>query len=201
MPCGLALRGLAAAILPRLIRGQMLVVAMPLAFAAGLVFAPRFPALISMAALVAAEGAGIWVGGVLNRRAGTPAVSLTASSSNTSIWSLPIAGLLFGPSAVTFVAVFDQIAFPRTLLLISRLRSFAPRRQLPRTAFIDYGPASALVCGLVLQALVGRPHSLMPRLPRLGGRFRAAGNENERPAICGPFAVAGAGFEPATSGL
>jgi predicted permease len=168
VPCGLVARRRLAGRLPRLVRGQMLLLAMPLAFAAGLLFAPRFDAVVSMAALVAAEAAGVWLGGLVNERSGDNLVAVTASSSNTGIWSLPIAGLLFGPAAVTFVAVFDQMAFPRGLVLTSRLRRFAPTPQVARTALVDYAPAAALVSGLVLQAVLGRPEDLAPWLPRLG---------------------------------
>lgn len=146
----------------------MLVLAMPVAFAAGLLFAPRFNAVMSMAGLIAAEAAGIWIGGLLNARSGRNLVAVTASSSNTGIWSLPIAGLLFGPAAVAFVAVFDQMSLPRSLFLTSRLRRFAPTQQLSRSALVDYAPGAALAAGLVLQALLGRPHGLGPWLPRLG---------------------------------
>jgi predicted permease len=95
-------------------------------------------------------------------------VSVTASSSNTGIWSLPIAGLAFGPAGAAFVAVFDQMSFPRGLLLTSRLRRFAPTRQTPRTALADYAPATALAAGLALQALLGRPDGLGAWLPRVG---------------------------------
>jgi predicted permease len=168
VPCGLAVRRRLGPRLPRLVRGQMLLLSMPIAAAAGLLFAPRFDAVVSMAALVAAEAAGIWAGGRLNERREESLVAVTASSSNTGIWSLPVAGLLFGPAAVTFVAVFDQIAFPRGLVLTSRLRRHAPTPQAARTALVDYAPAAALVGGLVVQFLVGRPASLGPWLPRLG---------------------------------
>jgi predicted permease len=168
VPCGLAARRRLGSRLPLLVRGQMLLLAMPLAFAAGLLFAPRFAAVVSMATLIAAEGAGVWIGGLVNERSDERLVAVTASSSNTTIWSLPIASLFLGPAAVTFVAVFDQMAFPRGLLLTSRLRRYAPTAQVARTALVDYAPAAALVCGLVLQAVVGRPHGLGPWLPRLG---------------------------------
>jgi predicted permease len=129
---------------------------------------PRFTAVVSMAALVLAEGVGIWIGGVVNRRRGGGLVCVTASTSNTGIWSLPIAGLLLGPAAAAFVAVYDQMSFPRALVLTSRLRRFAPRPQASRTALVDYAPSVALVTGLVLQALFGRPDALAPWLPRVG---------------------------------
>ena len=141
---------------------------MPLAFAAGLLFVPRFNAVVSMAGLIAAEAAGIWIGGLLNARSGRSLVSVTASSSNTGIWALPVAGMLFGPSAVAFVAVFDQMSLPRGLVLTSRLRRFAPRKQVSRSALVDYAPAAALATGLLLQATFGRPHGLGPWLPRFG---------------------------------
>jgi predicted permease len=168
VPCGLAVRRRLGPTLPRLVRGQMLLLSMPLAAAAGLLFAPRFDAVVSMGALVAAEAAGVWLGGLVNARSGESLVAVTASSSNTGIWALPIASLLFGPAAVTFVAVFDQMAFPRGLVLTSRLRRYAPTPQVARTVFVDYAPAAALVCGLVVQALLGRPDGLGPWLPRLG---------------------------------
>jgi predicted permease len=168
VPCGLAIRGRLTHVLPRLVRGQMLFLAMPLAFAAGLLFVPRFNSVVSMLTLIAAEAAGIWLGGRLNERSGGGLVSVTASSSNTGIWSLPIASLFLNPAAVAFVAVFDQMAFPRTVVLTSRLRRFAPVPQVSRTALVDYAPPTALVTGLALQFLVGRPEHLAGWLPRLG---------------------------------
>lgn len=168
VPCGLAVRSWAAALMPRLVRGQMLLLGTPLAFAAGLLFLPRFAAVVSMAVLVAAEAGGVWLGGLVNARRGRSLVAVTASASNTGIWTLPVASLLFGPAAVSFVAVFDQMCFPRGLVLTSRLRGFAPRPQRGRTALVDYAPPAALVCGLVLQALLGRPEELASWLPRLG---------------------------------
>jgi predicted permease len=146
----------------------MLFLAMPLAFAAGLLFVPRFNAVVSMAGLIAAEATGIWIGGKLNERSGRSLVSVTASSSNTGIWALPVAGMVFGPSAVAFVAVFDQMSLPRGLVLTSRLRRFAPTKQVSRTALVDYAPAAALSAGLILQALFGRPDGLGAWLPRFG---------------------------------
>jgi predicted permease len=146
----------------------MLLLAMPVAFAAGLLFVPQFNAVVSMAALIAAETAGIWIGSRWNARSGRNLVAVTASSSNTGIWSLPIAGLLFGPAAVAFVAVFDQMSLPRSLFLTSRLRRFAPTKQVSRSALVDYAPGAALATGLLLQALLGRPDGIGPWLPRLG---------------------------------
>lgn len=168
VPCGLAVRRRLGSRLPVLVRGQMLLLAMPLAFCAGLLFAPHFDAVVSMAALIAAEAAGVWIGGLVNERSDEGLVAVTASSSNTTIWSLPIASLFLGPAAVTFVAVFDQMAFPRGLLLTSRLRRHAPTPQVARTALVDYAPAVALVCGLALQSLLGRPEDLGVWLPRIG---------------------------------
>jgi predicted permease len=168
VPFGLAARRRLSLRLPRLVRGQMLLLNAPVGLAAGLLFVPRFAALAAMAALVVAEAAGIAAGGVVNRRRGGGLVSVTASSSNTGIWSLPIAGLAFGPAGAAFVAVFDQMSFPRGLLLTSRLRRFAPTRQTPRTALADYAPATALAAGLALQALLGRPDGLGAWLPRVG---------------------------------
>jgi predicted permease len=168
VPCGLAVRRRLTSVLPLLVRGQMLALSMPLAFAAGLLFVPRFNAVVSMAGLIAAEAAGIWIGGLLNARSGRSLVAVTASSSNTGIWALPVAGMLFGPAAVAFVAVFDQMSLPRGLVLTSRLRRFAPTKQVSRSALVDYAPAAALATGLLLQALFGRPHGLGPWLPRFG---------------------------------
>jgi predicted permease len=69
---------------------------------------------------------------------------------------------------VAFVAVFDQMSLPRGLVLTSRLRRFAPRKQVSRSALVDYAPAAALATGLLLQATFGRPHGLGPWLPRFG---------------------------------
>lgn len=168
VPCGLAARRRLTSVLPRLVRGQMLLLGTPLAFAAGLLFAPRFAAVASMAALVGAEAAGVWIGGQVNARRDEPLIAATASASNTGIWSLPLAGIFFGPAAVAFVAVYDQMTFPRALLMTSRLRRFAPTPQAARTAFVDYAPATALVAGLLLQEILGRPQGLGPWLPRLG---------------------------------
>lgn len=168
VPCGFAARRRLAHVLPRLVRAQMLLLATPLALAAGLVFVPRFDSVAAMGTLIAAEAAGVFAGGLLNERDGTQHVSLTASSSNTGIWAIPIAGLLFGPAAVSFVAVFDQMSFPRGLVLTSRLRRFAPRPQAARTALVDYAPAAALLLGLVLHGLLGRPAGLASWLPRIG---------------------------------
>jgi predicted permease len=168
VPCGFAVRRRLAHVLPRLVRAQMLLLATPLAFTAGLVFVPRFDAVAAMATLVTAEAAGDFAGGLLNERDGTQRVSLTASSSNTGIWAIPIAGVFLGPAAVSFVAVFDQMSFPRGLVLTSRLRRFAPTPQAARTALVDYAPAAALVCGLVLHGLLGRPDALASWLPRIG---------------------------------
>jgi predicted permease len=168
VPCGLVARRRLSTVLPRLVRGQMLLLGTPVAFAAGLLFVPRFAAVVSMAALVAAEAAGVWVGGRLNARRDEPLIAATASASNTGIWSLPLAGIFFGPAAVAFVAVYDQMTFPRGLLMTARLRRFAPTPQVGRTAFVDYAPAAALLLGLALQEAFGRPHGLGPWLPRLG---------------------------------
>jgi predicted permease len=168
VPFGLAVRRRLSPRLPRLVRVQALLLGVPIGLAAGLLFVARFDALAAMAALVAAEAAGIWIGGAVNRARGGGLVSVTASTSNTGIWSLPIAGLAFGPAAAAFVAVFDQMSFPRGLLLTSRLRRFAPTRQSGRTALVDYAPATALVTGLILQALLGRPDALAAWLPRVG---------------------------------
>jgi predicted permease len=168
IPLGLAARRRLSLRLPRLVRGYTVLLIAPVAFAAGLLFVPRFSAVAAMAALIVAEAAGVWIGGVVNRARGGGLVSVTASSSNTGIWSLPIAGLFLGPGAVAFVAVFDQMSFPRGLLLTSRLRRFAPVRQATRTALADYAPASALVAGLALHAGFGRPDALAEWLPRAG---------------------------------
>ena len=168
VPFGLAARRRLSLRLPRLVRGQMLLLTAPIGFVAGLLFVPRFAALTAMAALIAAEGAGVLVGGALNRARGGSLVAVTASSSNTGIWTLPIAALTLGPAAAAFVAVFDQMSFPRNLVLTSRLRRFAPTPQVSRTALVDYAPATALVAGLAVQALAGRPTALVDWLPRLG---------------------------------
>ncbi len=168
VPFGLAARKRLSFRLPRLVRSQMLFLTAPVAFCAGLLFAPRFTAVVSMAALIGAESLGLWVGGLVNRRRGGGLVCVTASTSNTGIWSLPVAGFFFGPAAAAFVAVYDQMSFPRGLVLTSRLRRFAPRQQAARTALVDYAPPVALVAGLAVQALLGRPEALSAWLPRVG---------------------------------
>jgi predicted permease len=64
--------------------------------------------------------------------------------------------------------VYDQMSFPRGLVLTSRLRRFAPRPQAARTALVDYAPSAALATGLLMQVLFGRPGALAPWLPRVG---------------------------------
>lgn len=155
---GIALRRRTVNVLRYLIRGQTLLLVMPLSLLGGLVFQFKPVSVISMATLIGAESLGIIAGSYwYRRRHGEIGIAHVASSPNSGLWNIPIAAAFLQPASIIYLAVFDVVSAPRNLLLIGTMRRNAPQRQRASSGLIDFAPPFFLSLGLGIQWLVGRP--------------------------------------------
>ena len=165
---GFVLRRRLAPIYRPLWRGLALVVSGPLALLSGWSFEARPTSMLSLVLLLAAELLAFAIGLRLARRGTLPPVVAAGAVSNSGFWSIPIAGALFGPTAIPFVALYDIAGIVRPLGVVRALRGLAPEKPRPATAAIDYLPQAALVVGLLLNAGFDPPRATEGLLSLLG---------------------------------